>query len=136
MLPAMALGLISIAHSTAFYPLLISVPVLLIVTLLFGWLSVKITPHELRWQFGPGLIRKTVLLADIASVRPIQTSVLQGWGIHLTCYGWLYNVSGFGAVVVTLRNGKRFALGTDEPKKLADALAKQLTPEPVSIFKA
>jgi hypothetical protein len=58
----------------------------------------------------------------VVSVEVIRTSFLNGWGIHYTQRGWLYNVSGYGAVAVTLRNGKRFCLGTDEP----DALANQL----------
>ena len=47
---------------------------------------------------------------------------LEGWGIHLSRFGWLYNVSGFDAVAITLVSGKRFALGTDEPQALLAAL--------------
>jgi hypothetical protein len=136
LLPAIAIGTAITARSASFYPLLVVVPLLLIITFLFGWLTVKITPHELHWHFGPGLIRKTVLLADIASVRPVRTNVLEGWGIHLSRYGWLYNVSGFDAVAVTLHNGKCFALGTDEPEQLAAALAERLTSESMSRFRA
>ena len=39
-------------------------------------------------------------------------------------YGWLYNVSGFDAVAMTLRDGRTFALGTDDPHGLVDAIRR------------
>ena len=100
-----------------------SLPFLLIVAWLFHSLTIEIGEHELRWRFGPGLIRKSVPLEEIISARPVRTNILEGWGIHLTRHGWLYNVSGFDAVAIALRNGKHFALGTDEPQMLAARLA-------------
>ena len=47
-----------------------------------------------------------------------------GWGIHLTPYGWLYNVSGWDAVAITLRNGRRVSLGTDQPNELCAAIRR------------
>jgi hypothetical protein len=57
---------------------------------------------------------RNLRLADIAGCEAIRTRWWYGWGIHLTPYGWLYNVSGFDAVAITLRNGRKFALGTDD----------------------
>ncbi len=51
-----------------------------------------------------------------------ETTFLQGWGIHYTSRGWLYNVSGFRAVAVKLKSGKQFLLGTDEPAQLRAAI--------------
>jgi hypothetical protein len=42
--------------------------------------------------------------------------------LNLTPYGWLYNVSGFDAVAITLRDGRKFALGTDDPHGLTTAI--------------
>ena len=64
-----------------------------------------------------GLIRKKVPLAEIAACEPIRIRWWYGWGIHLTPYGWLYNVSGLDAVAITLVNGRKFALGTDDPQR-------------------
>lgn len=97
-------------------------PVLLICAWLFHSLTIEVTGHELRWRFGPGLIRRRVALGDIASAQPVRTNFIEGWGIHYSRFGWLYNVSGFDAVAITMKNGKRFALGTDEPQKLTEAL--------------
>jgi len=110
-----------------FVPLLfISVGVLLVTGWLFSSLTIEITVDELRWHFGPGLISKRVPLAEIASAKMVQTTFLEGWGIHLSRFGWLYNVSGRGAVAITLRNGKRFALGTDEPEALCAIIQQNL----------
>jgi hypothetical protein len=107
-------------------PLLATGGVLVLSAILFCSLTIVITNRELIWRFGPGLIRKRVALQEIASVEKVKTSVLEGWGIHYTRFGWLYNVSGFHAVAVTLQGGKRFALGTDEPEKLEAALGSAL----------
>jgi len=89
---------------------------------LFRSLTVEITDTELRWWFGPGWVAKRVALSEIASARVVRTSFPEGWGIHYSRFGWLYNVQGFGAVAISLRNGKRFCLGSDEPEALASAL--------------
>ena len=100
-----------------------SVPILLASAWLFHSLTIEICDRELRWHFGPGLIRKKVLLSEIISATPVKNG--PSWGIHWSPRtGWLYNVSGFDAVLVTLREGKKFALGTDEPQVLATRLAE------------
>jgi hypothetical protein len=95
---------------------------ILLIGALFSTLRIVIENGVLRARFGPGLIRKTVRLAEIASVRPIPVRWWYGWGIHLTPHGWLYNVSGWKAIEITLRNGRRFCLGTDEPEDLLKAI--------------
>jgi hypothetical protein len=96
--------------------------ILAVCALLFSSLTVEVTDQHLRWRFGPGLIRKQVLLADIDHAEVTRTKVIEGWGIHLTSRGWLYNVSGFQAVAIRLKTGKQFLLGSDEPEKLVMAL--------------
>jgi hypothetical protein len=101
-------------------------PIVLIILLvslaLFYKLRITIEGDTLRASFGIGIIRKNVRLADIAGCEAIRTRWWYGWGIHLTPYGWLYNVSGFDAVAITLRNGQKLALGTDDPHGLAKAV--------------
>jgi hypothetical protein len=95
---------------------------ILLVGALFSTLTIIIEDGLLRASFGPGLIQKKVKLAEIASVRPIPVRWWYGWGIRLTPHGWLYNVSGWKAVEITLRHGRRFCLGTDEPESLQKAI--------------
>ncbi|MFT3870892.1 MAG: hypothetical protein QM715_20760 [Nibricoccus sp.] len=59
-------------------------------------------------------------------MKAIQTSFLDGWGIHFTRHGWLYNIAGRDAVAFTLKNGKRLALGSDEAENLAAQIASSL----------
>jgi hypothetical protein len=112
-----------------------SLPILLVSAWLFSSLTIEITERELRWRFGPGWIRKTMPLAEITSAEPVRTGL--SWGIHWSPrLGWLYNVSGWDAVLVTLRSGKKFALGTDEPQILTARLAEVIRQNSFAGFKA
>jgi hypothetical protein len=88
----------------------------------FGSLTIRVDDRSLGWHFGPGLFRQVVPLAAIATAEATQTGWLDGWGIHRTRRGWLYNVSGFDAVLVTRKAGRPFLLGTDEAARLAAAI--------------
>lgn len=106
--------------------------VITIITLaLFSVLEISIDAQSLTWRFIP-FIRKFVALADIVEAKPTRTSFIYGWGIHYTDRGWLYNVSGFGAVHVRMRDGKQFMLGSDEPAVLADAINRSRAALPLS----
>jgi hypothetical protein len=93
--------------------------------LVFFSLTITVDDERLSWHFGPGLVRKSVLRADIVSAEPATTTWMDGWGVHLTGRGWLYNVAGHDAILVAMRGGKRFLLGTDEPIVLAQALRER-----------
>ena len=96
--------------------------ILLVCLLLFYKLRITIEDQTLCASFGVGIIRKRVRLAEIVECEPIRIRWWYGWGIHLTPHGWLYNVSGFDAVAITLRDGRKLALGTDDPHGLVEAI--------------
>jgi len=96
--------------------------ILLVCLVLFYKLRITIEDETLCASFGPGVIRRRVRLAEIVGCEPIRIRWWYGWGIHLTPSGWLYNVSGFDAVAITLRDGQKFALGTNDPSGLTTAL--------------
>jgi hypothetical protein len=104
-------------------PLIISI-ILLVCLAPFYKLRITIDDETLCASFGLGIIRKRVRLAEIVGCEPIRIRWWYGWGIHLTPSGWLYNVSGFDAVAITLRDGRRFALGTDDPLGLTNAIRR------------
>jgi len=93
---------------------------------MFSSLTIRITDRALHWCFGPGIFRKTLSLADIRTVEVTRTRLLDGWGIHKTSRGWLYNVSGFDAVHITLYSGRGVLLGTDEPDRLRNAIVRRI----------
>jgi len=97
-----------------------------VVVMLFGALTVEVDDAAIRLRFGIGLIRKTFSLADVASCQSVRNRWWWGWGIRLTPSGWLYNVSGLEAVELVLKNGKKFRIGTDEPRALNDYIQAKL----------
>jgi hypothetical protein len=107
-------------------PLVVSI-ILLVTLVLFYKLRITIEAQTLCASFGVGIIRKRVPLAEIAACEPIRIRWWYGWGIHLTPYGWLYNVSGFDTVAITLRDGRKFALGTDDSHRLEHAIRSAMS---------
>jgi hypothetical protein len=114
-------------------PLFAVVTLIFVVSLVvFGKLTTEVDGHEFRARFGLfGWPSKVAALEDIAGALPTRLSWLSGWGIRITTRGILFNVSGFGAVIIGLNNGKQFLIGTDEPKKLADAINASLGRAPI-----
>ena len=104
-------------------PLMVYLPVVIAVIMgMFITLTVRITPHNVSWLFGPGLIRGGIEVSDIAQARTVETSLLTGFGIRHTASGVLYNVSGTGAVEFRLQNGGQVKLGTDDATGMLAAL--------------
>jgi hypothetical protein len=98
--------------------------ILFLTTAAFYRLTIKIDDQTLRASFGMGLIRRTISLEQIVDCEPIRIRWWYGWGIHLTPYGWLYNISGWDAVAITLRCGRKLSLGTDDPQGLVAAIRR------------
>ena len=100
--------------------------VLGICLILFATLTVTIEDDAVEIRFGPGVIRKRFSLADIESCRVVKNPWYVGWGIRLTSDGWLYNVSGFHAVQICMKTGRKYRIGTDVPNDLENALRQSL----------
>jgi len=98
----------------------------LAVAALFGSFTVEVGDGVLKCRFGVGLVRKQWPLADIRSAAVVRNPWYYGWGIHWTPHGWLYNVSGLGAVEIVFASGKKARIGSDEPDKLAEAIRQSL----------
>lgn len=90
----------------------------------WGALTVRIQDGQLQVRFGPGFPRKSLPLGEIAAVEVTRTTLLEGWGLRRTRRGWLYNVSGFDAVLLRLTNGRTMMVGTDEPRRLKTAIER------------
>ncbi|MBC8527479.1 MAG: hypothetical protein H8D22_11625 [Candidatus Cloacimonetes bacterium] len=100
----------------------IAVLVVVLVLWMFTKLTVEIDSEFLRIKFGPGIIRKKFPLKDIVSCKAVKNPWYYGWGIRITPNGILYNVSGFHAVELEMKGGRKYRIGTDEPEKLIDIL--------------
>ena len=97
-----------------------------IVVVLFHSLTVRISRSDIALSFGVGLIRKRFPIGDIRSVRIARNRWYNGWGIRKIRGGWLYNVSGFDAIEIQLKNERKYRIGTDQPKKLFAAVESAL----------
>ncbi|MFA6160802.1 MAG: hypothetical protein WCT54_04545 [Patescibacteria group bacterium] len=94
----------------------------------FVTLQVMIDEKYLLIKFGYGIYRKKFALGDVMSAKTVKNHWYYGWGIRgwLWPKMWIYNVSGFDAVEIVLKNGKTYRIGTDEPKKLEQAILNSI----------
>jgi len=104
--------------------------VIAIALVLFSSLTVVIREDELEARFGPGPIRKRFKLNEIESCQVVKNHWYYGWGIRFTPHGVLFNVSGFHAVEIKLRTGKKFRIGTDVPQELEEAIRQAIKVSP------
>lgn len=90
----------------------------------FGSLQVIIDEKYLQIKFGYGIYQKKFSLDDVVSAKSVKNRWYYGWGIRRWFWSkmWIYNVSGFDAVEIKLKNGKTYRIGTDEPEKLEQAI--------------
>lgn len=90
----------------------------------FCSLRVIIDDQYLKIKFGYGIYQKKFLLSDIVSAKSVKNKWYYGWGIRGSLWSnmIIYNVSGFDAVEIKLKNGKIYRIGTDEPSKLEQAI--------------
>jgi hypothetical protein len=103
---------------------------------LVGWsfsvLTVRVGRGELHWHFGTGWPSWSTPLELITHAEVTRTTFWEGWGVHRTRRGWLYNVAGQDVVLVRRRDGTSVLLGSDEPRKLKDALQSVIHSAPAA----
>ncbi|HYC17211.1 MAG TPA: hypothetical protein VEC94_08395 [Pseudolabrys sp.] len=98
------------------------IAIVAIAGVVFSSLTIEIDNAALNWWFGLGVWKRQIALGDVASAAVVRNPWWYGFGIHRTPRGWLYNVSGLDAVEICLHDGRIVRLGTNEPRKLVDAL--------------
>ena len=98
-----------------------------IVFALFHSLTVRVSRSVIALSFGVGLIRKQFPIGDISSASIVQNRWYNGFGIRKIRGGWLYNVSGFDAIEIQLKNERKYRIGTNQPKELLTAVESAIT---------
>ena len=109
--------------------LITAIMVLILFTIAsFTTLTTSIDKNCLQIKFGYGIFRKKFLLSEIVSTKQVKNHWYYGWGIRLWLWPkmWVYNVSGFDAVEITMRNGKIYRIGTDTPSELEAAIKQAI----------
>lgn len=94
---------------------------ILILAASFHHLTVEDQGYRLSISFGPiSLFRRSVKYENIMSAEAGRTTILDGWGIHLSLRGgWVWNIWGRDCVVVRFKNGGTLRIGTDDAATLA-----------------
>jgi|SRR6185436_4377582 len=120
-------GLIALIREPAVEVLLVALlGVLALTAVCFSTLTVTVDGRSVSVRFGPGLIRRRIQLDQVRAARPVKNLWWYGWGMHWSPHGWLWNVSGLGAVELDLGHGRCFRIGTDEPDELAASIENAL----------
>ncbi|MCK5534936.1 hypothetical protein KAI68_07450 [bacterium] len=101
--------------------------ILLCSIILFFKLTVVGNKDFVEIKFGIGLIRKKFYFKEIKSCEVIRNKWWYGYGIRKSPKGWLFNISGLDAVALSMKNGKVYRIGTDEPQKLSEFIQKSIT---------
>jgi len=116
-------GIILIQNN--FDPLILAFMFFILVILAsFLSLNVMIDENYLQIKFGYGIYKKRFVLKEIISARVVKNHWYCGWGIRILFWPYMliYNISGFDAVEIKMKNNKIYRIGTDEPKKLEQAI--------------
>ncbi len=101
---------------------------MLVLAASFHHLTVEDQGDRLSVSFGPiPLFRRTIRYDDIISVEIGRTTVLDGWGIHMSLRGgWVWNLWGRDCVVLQHRKGI-LRIGTDDAANLAAFLNQTIS---------
>jgi hypothetical protein len=94
----------------------------------FATLTTSIDENYFRIKFGYGIFARMFPLDQIASVQSVKNHWYYGWGVKVWFwpYMWIYNVSGFDAVEIIMRNGKIYRIGIDTPSELEAAIKQAI----------
>ncbi len=95
----------------------------------FTTLTASIDENYLRIKFGYGIFARKFALNQIVSVQAVKNRWYYGWGIRLWLWPkmWIYNVSGFDTVEITMKNGKVYRIGTDVSSELEIAMKQSIS---------
>ncbi len=101
--------------------------VMLVLASAFHHLTVEDEGDRITIRFGPlPLFRRSVQLKDITSVEVGRTTLLEGWGIHMSFRGgWVWNLWGRDCVVLRLQKSL-LRVGTDDAENLASFIDHRL----------
>lgn len=101
--------------------------VTLILAAAFHHLTVADEGDRLAVQFGPlPLFRTAIRYEEMRAVRRGRTTILDGWGIHLSLRGgWVWNLGGRDCVEIKTGRGI-MRVGTDDADNLARFLQAKI----------
>lgn len=125
----LAMAIVLMGNNAA---ILLFAGVLLLVAVVFYGLTIKVDQkaQQLSWWFGPGVAKKSLNFDEISSIKAVTNTFRHGVGMRITNDGWVYSVSGFRAVEITLSDGMKYRLGTNDQAALIDTMKDKVIIEP------
>ncbi len=118
-LPMLADGRLAVAFVT--------LGLYLLIVALFYAFTVEISDRKLKFWFGIRVISKSYSLEEIQSAQEVENPWYYLWGIKSIPGGWLYAIGPGSAVEIVFNKGNIIRLGTNQPKKLEQALDDAIT---------
>ncbi len=99
-----------------------------LVIILFLWMRLKtdFTAQGIHVHYLP-FFKKEFAWQDIEQVEIVHYSFgdVLGWGIRVSSrLGTVYNVRGYEGIAVTLKNGKKYLIGTQQAETLKNYMNK------------
>jgi len=91
--------------------------------LLFCTMTTSVDEEKLTIKIGVGLLRKKILLKDIAFSQKVKTLQIYGLGVRYIKGGKMYRIGGTSSVEIILHNGTRIVVGTDDPDGLIKSIS-------------
>jgi len=119
------LALIAVISSELRIILVAGIVALAVAFYLFNSLTIEVSDKDLQWYFGPGLLRKSVLLSDIAKVEPVKLPSMSGSGIGYALGGWVYFIKRGDGVRIHRSDNSVVTFGTDDQAGLLAALSRK-----------
>ena len=91
-------------------------------------LKTWIHPDRIVVSFPPFFRRKQFLIADIESAEVVTYTVLVGYGLRYSPkYGTIYNIKGNKGLLITMKNRKKFMIGTQHPTQVGEVVKHLLS---------
>ena len=84
--------------------------------------TIEITSEAIKFWFGIGIVRTTIPLSEVQSVKVIQNPWYYFWGVKSIPGGWWWAIAPGAGVEITLKNGRLVQLGSDQPQQLCQAI--------------
>ncbi len=102
---------------------IVSSCILALIVIVFSSMTVRVAADTVEWNLAFGAFPQRIRVAEIASTRPVRLSWFAGLGIRTNNFrDWAWVISGRSAVVITMKNGRFVALGTDDATGLLAAI--------------
>ncbi len=101
---------------------LVAMGLYLLILVLFFAMTVEVSGKKLKFWFGIGGISKSYSIEEIQSTQETENPWYYLWGVKSIPGGWLYAIAPGSAVEIVFKNGKIVRLGTNQPKRLKQAI--------------